>query len=157
MTIQRTVQGVVLTALVIAALFVVGRGLVYLTGDNSIVSGLGEDAPRGGCPQTDNCVSSHATQAPWAIEPLACDAGATTALAAAHDAIMASGDVEEVQPQESYIAYSRLMRFPDDVRIAPSGRGVEILSSSRLGAGDLGVNRRRVESVREAMAADDRC
>lgn len=157
MAVQRFVQGAVLLALVVVALFVLGRGLVFVTGGNSIVGRFAEGAPRGGCPQTDNCVSSHATDDPWAIDPIACDATADEALAAFDAAVTDLPDVEVVEAGSSYVVYSRIFRFPDDVRVEASSRGLEVLSASRLGAGDLGVNRARVERLREAVAEDARC
>lgn len=153
---QRAIQYIVLAGLLGFVVVFVGRGLVALTGEATIVGQFGPDAPRGGCPQTDNCVSSYATEQPWAIDPLPCDADPATALAVATEHILDLGDVEQVGDGQ-FIAYSRIFRFPDDVRIEASSRGVEVLSSSRLGAGDLGVNRNRVEVLREEMLLDPRC
>jgi uncharacterized protein (DUF1499 family) len=49
---------------------------------------------------------------------------------------------------------SRLMRFVDDLELildAPAGL-VHVRSASRVGHGDLGVNRKRVEALRAALA-----
>ena len=158
MTINRPVQALLGLALVAAVALVLGRGLVYLTGDNPLIGGFSEEATRGGCPQTDNCVSSFATEEPWAIEPIACEALATERLDIAHAAVTAlDDDVEVVTPGQAYVVYSELFRFPDDVRLTTSERGIEIISSSRLGAGDLGVNRDRVEQLRTTIETDPRC
>lgn len=156
MAIQRTLQSIMLGVIVIAALVFVGRGLVYVTGGNAIVGAFSE-SERGGCPQTDNCVSSYATGEQWAIDPIACTAPRDQIAAVGHDAVVALGNVEVIEPGASYIARSRLLRFPDDVRLETSSRGLEVLSSSRLGAGDMGVNRGRVETIRDTVAADLRC
>ena len=157
MTINRPVQALLTLVLAIALVVVAGRGLVLLTGGEPLIGGFGERSERGGCPSTDNCVSSLATEAPWAIEPIACVGSPSDALAATDAAISSLGDVEVTVSGQAYVAYSKVFRFPDDVRVTTSPRGVEILSSSRLGAGDLGVNRARVEEVRTAVAADPRC
>lgn len=157
MAVQRFVQMAVLVLAGVFALLVVGRGLVYFTGDNSIVGQFSAEGPRGGCPQTDNCVSSYASEPPWAIDPIACAASPSDALTVFHDAVTGLGNVEVVTPGASYIAYSRLFRFPDDVRVDVSTRGLEVLSSSRLGAGDMGVNRSRVEDLRATITSDPRC
>tara|TARA_R100001039_G_C1848380_1_gene108434 strand:- start:1958 stop:2254 length:297 start_codon:yes stop_codon:yes gene_type:complete len=49
---------------------------------------------------------------------------------------------------------SRLMGFVDDVEFLadPAAGQVHVRSASRLGHSDLGVNRERVESIREQMA-----
>jgi uncharacterized protein (DUF1499 family) len=50
-------------------------------------------------------------------------------------------------------ARSRLFRFVDDVefQLVPEERLVHVRSASRVGYWDLGVNRRRVERLREAF------
>ena len=156
MTINRPVQALLMLALAAAAVLVVGRGLVYLTGSSPLIGTFTEGA-RGGCPQTDNCVSSLATESPWATAPIACEATGTEATAAAHDAMLTLPDVEVVEAGRAYVVYSATFRFPDDVRVQSSPRGIEVISSSRLGAGDMGVNASRVEHLREVVAADVRC
>ena len=49
---------------------------------------------------------------------------------------------------------SALMRYRDDVEFLANGaRGtIEVRSASRVGYGDMGVNRDRVESIRAALA-----
>jgi uncharacterized protein (DUF1499 family) len=49
---------------------------------------------------------------------------------------------------------SRLMGFVDDVEFLadPASGQVHVRSASRLGHSDLGVNRERVESIREMMS-----
>jgi uncharacterized protein (DUF1499 family) len=51
-----------------------------------------------------------------------------------------------------YVCTTRLMRFKDDVEFEVEGDVVHVRSASRLGHSDLGVNRRRVEQLREALA-----
>ena len=50
---------------------------------------------------------------------------------------------------------SRLMRFVDDVEFwfNPASGVIEVRSSSRVGRNDFGVNRRRIETLRERFAA----
>ena len=50
---------------------------------------------------------------------------------------------------------SRLMKFVDDVEFwfDPAAGVVQVRSASRLGEKDFGVNRARVESIRQALAA----
>jgi uncharacterized protein (DUF1499 family) len=49
-----------------------------------------------------------------------------------------------------------LMRFRDDVQMIynPQTGVIQVRSSSRLGISDMGTNRRRVESLREHLAAE---
>lgn len=48
-----------------------------------------------------------------------------------------------------------LMKFVDDVEFwfDPAAQVVQVRSASRLGKGDLGANRKRIEAVRSALAA----
>jgi len=50
-----------------------------------------------------------------------------------------------------------LMGFVDDVEflLDPAARVVQVRSASRLGRGDFGVNRKRIESIRDRMSGDD--
>ncbi|MEM6284887.1 MAG: DUF1499 domain-containing protein [Chloroflexota bacterium] len=50
---------------------------------------------------------------------------------------------------------SRVFRFVDDLelQIDPASQEVQVRSAARLGQDDLGVNRRRVQAIREAFNA----
>ncbi|HWU69007.1 MAG TPA: DUF1499 domain-containing protein [Stenotrophobium sp.] len=48
---------------------------------------------------------------------------------------------------------SALMGYVDDVEFYCDGERLQVRSSSRLGYSDLGANRKRVESLRAALAA----
>lgn len=153
----RVVRIGLMVAALAVGLVLLGRLVISVAGGGEpVLTGLNPSAERGGCPGTPNCVSSYATTEDHAIEPIACDADGATAVAAFADAIETLGNVERTG-ERSWIVYSDLMRFPDDVRIEPSPRGLEVYSASRLGAGDLGVNRNRVERLRELLAEDPRC
>jgi uncharacterized protein (DUF1499 family) len=47
------------------------------------------------------------------------------------------------------------MKFVDDVEFwyDPAARVIQVRSASRVGEGDLGVNRKRIEALRAALAA----
>ena len=47
---------------------------------------------------------------------------------------------------------SRLMRFVDDVEFLIDPEAVEVRSASRLGHSDLGVNRERIEGLRQQLS-----
>ena len=144
------------TAVVLAALLFLGRLVVGVVGAQPVMTGMNPDSERGGCPSTPNCVSTFATEEVHAIEPITCEADSETARAVFEDAIESLPQVEQLS-DTSWVVRSRIMRFPDDVRIAVSERGIEVFSASRLGSGDMGVNRRRVEGLRELVTADERC
>jgi uncharacterized protein (DUF1499 family) len=115
---------------------------------------------------TPNSVSSqaalypeHPQRAYAAIEPLPFKSeGAEASMAALGRVLQAMPGVSVVQQQEGYLyaqAQTRWMRFVDDVEFwaNPERRVVELRSASRLGHGDLGANRTRMERVRSAYAA----
>lgn len=143
-------------ALVVVGLVFVGRLVISVAGGAPVMTGFDPEAPRGGCATPPNCVSTYATTEDHAVDPIACDADTTTAVAVFADAIDTLPHVERTS-ERAWVVYSRIMRFPDDVRIDVSDRGIEVFSASRLGAGDLGVNRERIEYLRELVTADERC
>jgi len=104
------------------------------------------------CPDKPNCVCSQTTGAQH-IEPLAFDGPADAAMARLKQVLLASARVRIVEESAGYLraeAASRLFGFVDDVEFLLDGerRLVHVRSASRLGYSDLGVNRRRIETIR---------
>lgn len=154
--LERAVRIGLIVVVVGAAVYFLGRFTVSLVASEPGILGLNPEAERGGCPSTPNCVSSYAETEVHAVDPIACDARRDTAIAAFDDAISTLPDVERLG-ETHWVVYSRIFRFPDDVRIQTSDRGIEVFSASRLGSGDLGVNRSRIEQLRDVIAQDERC
>lgn len=154
--VYKLVRIVLGVGLVVVALLFIGRLVVSTVGAEPTMLGFNPDSERGGCSSTPNCVSTYATTDEHGIEPISCAADTATAIAAFADAIGTLPDVDR-EGDTAWVVYSRIMRFPDDVRIDVTNRGIEVFSTSRLGSGDLGVNRRRVEYLRELVTADERC
>lgn len=143
---------IALVLLVGAVVVVAGVRLAVADADR-ITQGLAEDE-RGGCPPTPNCVSTLATDPIHAIEPLACDADEVDLWLAVDETLGGGRAVADGE----FVVRSRVFGFPDDVFVrAGPGERVDVLSSSRVGASDLGVNRERVEALRADLAADPRC
>ncbi len=153
---MRLVKSFIGLAIAAVAVVFVGRLLVGFAGGSPLLMGLNASEPRGGCPSTDNCVSSVATESPWQIGHLVCAGDPDAVQDVFTRAILKMERIEQVD-EYSFVASSRWLQFPDDVLIEPSARGLEIASSSRLGAGDLGVNRRRVEDLAAAVSRDPVC
>ena len=109
------------------------------------------------CPDTPNCVCSEQPAASaHFIEPLPMTGANKTrtisALTAAVDAL--GGQVTSLEDDYLSVTFtSRLFRFVDDVefRIDAASELVHVRSASRVGRSDLGVNRKRVESIREFL------
>jgi uncharacterized protein (DUF1499 family) len=108
------------------------------------------------CPESPNCVSSQSDDPSHFIEPLAYDGPLTASRKALLDVIKSMRDAEVITETENYIHAtftSRIFRFVDDVefyfmRDAPV---IHVRSASRVGYSDLGVNRKRVEKIRQAF------
>jgi len=102
-------------------------------------------------PASPNCVSSRADAADRVhhIAPLA---GAdlprvkTVVLGMPRTRIQ-----EEADGYLHVIFTSGLFRFKDDVEFEQDGDVVHVRSASRVGYGDLGANRKRVEAIRAAL------
>jgi len=93
-----------------------------------------------------------------AIDPLSFDGPPDEAMARlqAIVASMPGARVIEARPDYLYAEFTtRWLRFVDDAEfhLAPGARQIELRSASRLGHGDLGVNRQRVEAIRSLLRA----
>ena len=110
------------------------------------------------CPSSPNCVS---TQAPagdgrHAIAPYRYErsrAQAKEALKATMAGLSRSRLVEEDEGYLHYEVTSWLLRFVDDVEFLfdEEKKIIHFRSASRVGYGDLGVNRRRMEDIRSLV------
>ncbi len=108
------------------------------------------------CPNKPNCVSSLAPDQDHRVAPFALSG--EQGWAALRDAVAAMPRAEIVDERPGYLhaeCKSRLFRFVDDLELLRSEAGdrVDVRSASRTGYGDMGVNRARVEALREALAA----
>ena len=114
---------------------------------------------------TDNSVSSQASlyagnpqaaSAQIAPLPLRGDGPMTIARIKAVVEGMAGAKVVRSEADYLYAEYTtRLMKFVDDVEFwyDPVAQAIQVRSASRVGKGDMGVNRQRIEAVRAAVAA----
>lgn len=102
------------------------------------------------CPATPNCVSTEAADARHAIPPVPFRGTPEAALANARQALLQEPRTRVVLEAPGYLraeSRSRLFRFVDDVEVGVDGtaRVVRFRSASRVGRGDMGVNRKRME------------
>jgi uncharacterized protein (DUF1499 family) len=122
-------------------------------GERPATVGNGILAP---CPGTPNCVASRATDDAHRIAPIAFrdePAAAMRRLAAAAAALPGARIVTSRPDYLHVEVASRIMGFVDDLEAVPEASGaIHVRSASRLGRSDFGVNRARVEALREAMA-----
>ena len=114
---------------------------------------------------TDNSVSSQASLYPdnpqgqaaqIAPLPLRGDGPMTIAKIKTVVEAMAGAKVVKSDADYLYAQYTTpLMKFVDDVEFwyDPAAQAIQVRSASRVGKGDMGVNRKRIEAVRAALAA----
>ncbi len=113
------------------------------------------------CPDRPNCVSSQAPDPDHYVEPLSYEGSREEARQRLKQVItdLPRAVITAESPAESpdYIRAeftSALFRFVDDVEFYfPEEPVIHVRSASRLGYSDLGVNRQRVETIRERLAA----
>ncbi|WP_419810362.1 DUF1499 domain-containing protein [Bacterioplanoides sp.] len=111
------------------------------------------------CPDKPNCVSSQAKDNDHFIDPIRVSATQAEAKKRLLAVLEKTDNAEVVEVTESYVRAaftSNLMRFVDDVEFYfPAEQSAEVLihvrSASRLGHSDFGVNRDRVEMIREQL------
>ena len=107
------------------------------------------------CPASPNCVSSQAPvdDREHYIEPFAYASSVEEAKERLVKAINAMKRSKIITDKEDYIHAeytSALFRFVDDVEFIfdDAKKVIHVRSASRLGYGDMGVNRKRVEELR---------
>lgn len=106
------------------------------------------------CPDSPNCVNSRADDARHAIEPIQYHGDAHAAQARLRSIIESAPRARVIESRPGYLRAeytTRLMRFVDDVefQFVPEQSVIHVRSASRLGYSDLGVNRKRIESLRD--------
>lgn len=108
------------------------------------------------CPDKPNCVSSQASNQAHAIDPFIYSGSAMEAMRRLKTALATENRITVVREQGGYLhveARSLVFRFVDDVEfLIDAGQSlIHVRSASRTGYSDLGVNRRRVERIRQAF------
>ncbi|MGB0127832.1 MAG: DUF1499 domain-containing protein [Rhodocyclaceae bacterium] len=111
------------------------------------------------CPDKPNCVNSFATDTRHAIAPLPYLGSGSAAMARLRAIVvpMPRTTIVVDRPDYLHVAFrSRVFRFVDDVEfLLDASEGViHVRSASRLGHGDFGVNRDRVETIRAGFVPE---
>jgi uncharacterized protein (DUF1499 family) len=109
------------------------------------------------CPQSPNCVSSQAGDSEHAVAPLTYSDSRAEAYARLKTVLSEMTRMTIVAQKEDYIhaeARSLIFRFVDDVEFyfPAEEKVIHVRSASRVGYSDLGVNRKRVEEIRDRFA-----
>lgn len=105
------------------------------------------------CPQTPNCVSSQSQDSTHQIAPLTYREDSATAFAKLKQLIRGMERTAIVAEDEPYLHAEftiPLLGFVDDVEfyLDEAAGVIHVRSASRLGESDLGVNRKRIETLR---------
>jgi uncharacterized protein (DUF1499 family) len=105
------------------------------------------------CPSSPNCVSSQASGEHF-VEPLALKGSPAQTQALLKQVLLSEPRTRLVEENSGYLRAeftSSLLRFVDDVEFLIDDQAVAVRSASRLGHSDLGVNRKRVEHLRQRL------
>jgi uncharacterized protein (DUF1499 family) len=109
------------------------------------------------CPEWRNCVCSQALDGRHQIEPLRYEGSGRDAWARLRSVLEHRPRTRVVTWTGSYMhaeCTSLVFRFVDDVEFVldPVEHVIHFRSASRIGRGDFGANRRRMEAIRRAFA-----
>ncbi len=142
------------------SLVIIGLVLGFSTGLGSL--GCAGKAPPPSqtltaCPSSPNCVYTRAdpSDEEHHIAPLSVD-DPQRAWETLDEVVLGMPRVDKLDETETtrhYVFTTALMRFKDDVQFELDAAGdvIHFRSASRLGQSDLGVNRTRMERIREAL------
>jgi len=102
------------------------------------------------CPDSPNCVSSYATDETHSIEPLVAELNQIERVLLELD----EANIVDAGANYLYAEFtSGIMGFVDDVEFFydPDNGITHVRSASRVGYGDMGANRNRIEAIRAAI------
>ena len=130
--------------------------LVFLSLFSRVPDHLGvHDGRLAPCPATPNCVCTQAEDAEHHIEPVTFLGSRADAISRLKRIVLSFPRSKVIVESDDYLHFefrSALFRFVDDVEflIDEESKRIHFRSASRVGHGDLGVNRHRMNLIREA-------
>ncbi len=118
-----------------------------------------KDGRLAACPGKPNCVSSQASSARQRVMPLRLSGEPGSAMKRLKEVVNNMSNTTLIDENDHYLYFecaSKLLGFVDDLEFLcdPEEQVVHVRSASRLGYSDLGVNRKRVESIRRKFELD---
>ncbi len=146
--------GVVIVVLLLPIIFLAAKSV-----NSSRPEDLGlVDGRLAGCPDSPNCVSTEADDAPHSIAPLTFDGSADEAMQRLKRVIGEMPRTSIVEEDGGYLRAeftTLVFRYVDDVEflISSDSSKIGVRSASRTGYSDLGTNRRRIETIRSAFSS----
>lgn len=108
--------------------------------------------PMSPCPDKPNCVSS-LEKGDHKIEPIS-SLNPKKTLAKIKTELKLMDNVQIKESTEKYIHAvftSSFFKFKDDVEFMIQDKNIQIKSASRVGYSDMGVNRKRLEKIKEIL------
>ena len=132
---------------------------LFACSSNEVTIGI-VDGRLSPCPQSPNCVSSDATDEKHRIEPYRLKAPPQQVWHGLRNVLAAEPRTRVIAVDERYMhveVESAIMRFVDDAEflLIVDEQIIAVRSASRIGYGDLGVNRKRIERIRQALRSRD--
>ena len=108
------------------------------------------------CPDSPNCVSSLARDERHYVKPFICKVDPETCLKQLHSILSSVKGFSVTIHRGNYLhveCKSRMFGFIDDLEFQWDGKSdvINVRSASRTGYYDFGVNRRRVEKIRQLI------
>ncbi|MGG1687174.1 DUF1499 domain-containing protein [Pseudalkalibacillus sp. NRS-1564] len=106
------------------------------------------------CPDKPNCVSSQSTDEKHGMKPIPFNGTAEEAIAKIKTILINRKRTEIVEERKDYIRAeekSKLFKFVDDIEfyIDTANESIHFRSASRTGYSDMGVNKKRMNEVKE--------
>ncbi|MFN9718471.1 MAG: DUF1499 domain-containing protein [Planctomycetota bacterium] len=149
----RTVFTVFLTIISGAAVGALGLLLLSITAPRPENLGV-KNGRLAACPSSPNCVSTQAEDREHWIAPIMIPASTVNPIDVLADIVRTMPRTVTVERNSDYLRVefrSRMFRFCDDVEFyyERSSSRIHFRSASRVGYSDLGVNRTRMEEIRE--------
>ena len=108
------------------------------------------------CPKSPNCVCSQADDDDHKIAPIAFDGTAAEGMQKLKALLGKDDTVKIVEGDENYLYAeftSGFFGFVDDVEFAVGSKLIQVRSASRIGYGDMGANRKRIEEIRRQFTS----
>lgn len=149
---------IILLSLLLATILLLGATIAFPGGMTMFAgkrpTNIGVQAGKlASCPSSPNCVSSQSQDTVHKIDPLTYNSTPAEAMAQLKSAIESQERTKIITETPNYIYAeftSKLMGYVDDVEfyLDEAEKVIHVRSASRLGQSDLGVNRKRVETLR---------
>lgn len=132
---------------------IIGLSLLIIACSRGVASNM-TDRTTDLCGNKPNCVSTEESREKFTVAPFILRPGVT--LNQIERIALTLPGSEVVEKEENYLRIectTRVLRFVDDLELKLQHDQLTVRSESRVGYSDFGVNRRRVETLREKMTA----